>query len=53
MAEDCLLAQPIERLLWRKRTLRIEFSGAATDPQRTLDGIISKAGNTQLGRSMR
>jgi len=36
MAEDCLLAKLIERLLWRKQTLRIALSAASNDPKETL-----------------
>jgi hypothetical protein len=36
MAENCLLAQPIERLLWRKPPLKSDFSAAENDPQRTV-----------------
>jgi hypothetical protein len=34
MAEDCLLAKLIERLLWRKQTLRIALSAASNDPSK-------------------
>ena len=40
MAEDCLFAQPIECLLWRKQTLRIEISGATDGLQETFSKII-------------
>lgn len=36
MAEDCLLAKLIERLLCRKQTLRIDLSAASNDPKETL-----------------
>jgi len=32
LAEDCRLTQSIECLLWRKQTLRVDYSGAANDP---------------------
>jgi hypothetical protein len=32
MAEDCLLAKPIERLLTRKLPLRFDNSAAENDP---------------------
>ena len=44
MAEDCILAQPIERLLWRKLTLKLGEAAAIYDPERALDEIISTAG---------
>jgi hypothetical protein len=47
-AEDCPLAKLIESLYWRKQTLKSHFLAAETDPQRTLDGIISKAENGTL-----
>ena len=31
MAEDCLPPELYERLLWRKQTLRFDFSGSAND----------------------
>jgi hypothetical protein len=36
MAEDCLLTQPIERLLSRKPTLKFNKSAAISDPLQTL-----------------
>jgi hypothetical protein len=41
VAEDCLLAQLIEGLLWRKPTLKSHFSAAESDPQQTSDGSYS------------
>jgi hypothetical protein len=35
LAEDCLLAQPVVGLLWRKPTLKSHFSAAENDPQKT------------------
>ena len=32
MAEDCLLPLFCQRQLWRKQTLKVDFSGANTDP---------------------
>jgi hypothetical protein len=37
LAEDCLLVQPIERLLWRKQTLRKQLQASEFDPKQTLD----------------
>jgi len=37
VAEGCLLAQPVERLLWRKLPLRNEISASANDPFETLN----------------
>jgi hypothetical protein len=36
LAEGCLLAQPVERLLWKEQTLKIHKSAAIFDPQETL-----------------
>jgi len=43
MAEDCLLPQLAERLLWRNLTLRIDISTAATDPKLPLMVIFLSA----------
>ena len=45
LAENCLLAQPIERLLWRKLPLKLAGPVAIYDPQRTLDEIVLTAEN--------
>ena len=43
MAEDCLPPQLLERLLWRKQTLKSLFSAAATVPTRTLVILLNLA----------
>ena len=39
LAEDCLLAQLIGRLLWRKQTLKLSKSATIYDPTETLMSI--------------
>jgi hypothetical protein len=41
LAEGCLLAQPVERLLWKEQTFKIHKSAAIFDPQRTLGTLPS------------
>jgi len=36
VAENCLLAQPIERLLWRKLPLKLAGPAAIYDPYQSL-----------------
>jgi len=48
MAEDCLLPGFYEGLLLRKLTLKLEWSAAIADPQRTLDEINSTLENGSL-----
>ena len=42
MVEDCLLARPVEGLLyWRKQTLRMEISETIDDPNQSVTSFRS------------
>jgi hypothetical protein len=51
-AEDCPLAQLIERLYWRKPTLKLGEAVAIYDPEPTLSQITVKVKNRHEGDTM-
>ena len=46
MAEGCLLAQPVERILWRKQSLKFDESAAIINSKRKLQTTQQNAVTT-------